>query len=255
MLGRLTPIVCAAILIVVPTMGKSETIELLAAASTTEAVTALVGDIQQRLNIRVRPTFAASSTLAKHIAAGAPAHLYLSANTAWTTYLQELNLIAPDGRIDLLGNRLVLLGRSTNSTSNFELADLSQALGGERLIMADPDHVPAGRYGRQALKSLDLWKAVKGRAVFGASVRNTLALLARGQGRFAIAYETDGRVYGSLQQQAIFPKSSHDPIIYPLALITEHSNDAARKVFRFMQSNDARNIFQNFGFTSPPSPR
>jgi len=159
-------------------MGKSETIELLAAASTTEAVTALVGDIQQRLNIRVRPTFAASSTLAKHIAAGAPAHLYLSANTAWTTYLQELNLIAPDGRIDLLGNRLVLLGRSTNSTSNFELADLSQALGGERLIMADPDHVPAGRYGRQALKSLDLWKAVKGRAVFGASVRNTLALLA-----------------------------------------------------------------------------
>ena len=60
-----------------------EIIELLAAASTTEAVTQITSSVQRDLNIRLRPTFAGSSTLAKHIAAGAPAHLFLSADHDW----------------------------------------------------------------------------------------------------------------------------------------------------------------------------
>ncbi|MBT4046163.1 MAG: molybdate ABC transporter substrate-binding protein, partial [Rhodospirillaceae bacterium] len=230
-------------------------IELLAAASTTEAVAALVADIKQRHGIKVRPTFAASSTLAKHIAAGAPAHLFLSANLAWTGYLQERGLIAPNGVIDLLGNRLVLLARNSDTGGGFSLAELPKKLGRERLVMGDPAHVPAGRYGRQALGNLNLWADVKDRAVFGASVRNALALLARGQGRYAIAYGTDARVYDDLQQRAVFPGTSHDPIIYPLAIIHGQDNDTARKVFRYLQSEQAGKIFQQFGFTYPPRHR
>ena len=233
---------------------KGETIEILAAASATEAVSALTEAVQRDLNIHLRPTFAGSSTLAKHIAAGAPAHLFLSADLAWIDYLQARGLLAPNGRIDLLGNRLVLL-RRPDTAPPVTLSDLGQALGQERLIMGDPAHVPAGRDGRQALRYLKQWNAVKGRAVYGASVRDALALLARGQGRYAIAYTTDARVQGNLALAARFPAKSHQTIIYPLALIQGQAGAASRKVFSYLQSSDARAVFEHFGFTFLPPHR
>ncbi|MDA1099492.1 MAG: molybdate ABC transporter substrate-binding protein [Proteobacteria bacterium] len=248
---------CAVAMLVVPGLAKSETIEILAAASTTEAVTALSAALHQEHGLAMRTTFAASSTLAKHIAAGAPAHLFLSADIAWLNYLAAHDLIAADGRVDLLGNQLVLLRRTGDAGARglAELADLDMALGKERLIMGDPAHVPAGRYGRQALQHLGLWGALKQRAVFGASVRNALALLARGQGRFAIAYATDLRAHDSLRLSATFPKDSHAAIVYPLALIRERESAVARKAFRYLQGARAKTIFEQYGFTFLPNTR
>ena len=246
---------CAALMSIAPGLGKGETIEILAAASTTEAVTALSAAVREDQGLTLRPTFAASSTLAKHIAAGAPAHLFLSADLAWLKYLTARDLIAPDGRVDLLGNRLVLLQRIGDAGAVTKLVGLDAALGRERLIMGDPAHVPAGRYGRQALQNLGLWAAVKQRAVFGVSVRNALALLARGQGRFAIAYATDVRAHNGLRLAAAFPPDSHAAIVYPLALVREQDNALARKVFRYLQGGRAKAIFEQYGFTFLPNSR
>ena len=248
---------CAAAMLVWPGLVKGETIDILAAASTTEAVTALSAALRKDHGLTLRPTFAASSTLAKHIAAGAPAHLFLSADLAWLKYLTARDLIAPKGRVDLLGNRLVLL-RRVGDAGTPELAGLTgldAALGRERLIMGDPAHVPAGRYGRQALQHLGLWSALERRAAYGASVRNALALLARGQGRFAIAYATDARAHDGLRLAAAFPEDSHGAIIYPLAAIREQDNASARTVFRYLQGGRAKKIFEQYGFTFLPNSR
>jgi molybdate transport system substrate-binding protein len=247
--------VCAAVMLILPNLARGEIIEILAAASTTEAVTALSAALRQDQGLTMRPTFAASSTLAKHIAAGAPAHLFLSADLAWLEYLTARDLIAADGRVDLLGNQLVLLRRMDDAGGLANLADLDAALGNERLIMGDPAHVPAGRYGYQALQRLGLWSALKQRAVFGASVRNALALLARGQGRFAIAYATDIRAHNSLRLAAAFPEDSHPAIVYPLALIREQDNAVARKVFHYLQGGRAKTVFEQYGFTFLPDTR
>ena len=231
-----------------------ETIELLAAASTTEAVTQITSSVQRDLNIRLRPTFAGSSTLAKHIAAGAPAHLFLSADPDWMSYLEGRNLVTPGNRIDLLSNKLVLLQRE-KSMPSANLTNLISALGNQRLIMGDPDHVPAGRYGKQALEYLELWQTVKSRTVFGASIRNALALFSRGHGRFAIAYITDARVYQDLNIAFRFPEKSHAPIIYPLGLIGKETNDRAKRVFDYLQNEQSRAIFSYYGFTFLPMPR
>ncbi len=248
---------CATVILMGPGLVRGQTIEILAAASTTEAVTALSAALHEDQGLTLRPTFAASSALAKHIAAGAPAHLFLSADLAWLKYLTGRNLIASDGRVDLLGNQLVLLRRDGDAgvVGLTKLTRLDSALGKERLIMGDPAHVPAGRYGRQALQYLGVWSAVEQRAVFGASVRNALALLARGQGRFAIAYATDIRVHSNLRLAAVFPENSHGAIVYPLALIREQDNALARKVFRYLQGGRAKTIFEQYGFTFLPNSR
>mgnify|MGYP001178175345 CR=1 FL=1 len=250
----LVGLICFAALTLRSYPANSQTIEILAAASTTEAVTAIAAAFRADTGMVLRPTFAGSSTLAKHIAAGAPGHLFLSANLAWVTFLAEQDLLTDHGRVDLLGNELVVLHRN-GEPGLASISDLPTALGGDRLVMGDPAHVPAGRYGRQALGRLDLWTRVKHRAVFGASVRAALALLARGQGAYGIAYATDARAHGKLAIAARFPPSTHAPIIYPLAVIKSGDSALARRAFDYLQGAAAKRIFQKFGFTFLPKPR
>ena len=232
----------------------SDIIELLAAASATEAITQIALSVKQDLNIRLRPTFAGSSTLAKHIAAGAQAHLFLSADPEWMSYLEKRKLVNKVHRVDLLSNKLVLLQRNGTKPKT-TLINFVSALSNERLVMGDPTHVPAGRYGKQALESLGLWQSVKSRAVFGASIRNALALFSRGYGSLAIAYSTDTRVYPALNIAFRFPADSHAPIIYPLALVNTEINVRAQKVFDYLQNENSRSVFTNYGFTFLPRPR
>ena len=238
----------------------SQTIDVLAAASTTEAVTAVAAAFKAKTGLVLRPIFAGSSTLAKHIAAGAPAQLFLSAALVWMKFLRQRSLLAADRSVALLGNQLVLLrrgdGGSVGGTGGLaSLAELPHALGPGRLVMGDPAHVPAGRYGRQALRNLGLWAQLKDRAVFAASVRAALALLARGQGRYAIAYATDLRTDGNLSIAVRFPSNTHQPIVYPLAIVKSGDGPLARQAYDFFLGPAARRIFEHFGFTFPPKPR
>ncbi|MFP6772870.1 MAG: molybdate ABC transporter substrate-binding protein [Alphaproteobacteria bacterium] len=253
---------CLAALALPPGPANSQTIDVLAAASTTEAVTAVAAAFKAKTGLVLRPIFAGSSTLAKHIAAGAPAQLFLSADLAWMKFLRQGNLLAADRSVALLGNQLVLLRRGGSSSVGGEveggltsLAELPHALGPGRLVMGDPAHVPAGRYGRQALRNLGLWAQLKDRTVFAASVRAALALLARGQGRYAIAYATDFRAAGNLAIAARFPSNIHQPIVYPLAIVKSGDGPMARQAYDFFQGGTARRIFEQFGFTFPPKPR
>src|SRR3546814_7898673 len=103
-------------------------------------------------------SYESSSILARQIEQGAPADLYISANEKWMDYLAERKLIDPATRVDLLGNTLVLIG--PKGVAPVDIApgfDLVARLGGGRLAMGDPDHVPAGIYGRSALEHLGVW--------------------------------------------------------------------------------------------------
>src|SRR3546814_13777493 len=96
-----------------------------------------------------KASYESSSILARQIEQGAPADLYISANEKWMDYLAERKLIDPATRVDLLGNTLVLIG--PKGVAPVDIApgfDLVARLGGGRLAMGDPDHVPAGIYGR-----------------------------------------------------------------------------------------------------------
>src|SRR5215471_14848639 len=104
-------------------------------------------------------SYGASSALAKQIENGAPADVFISADLDWMDYVAERKLIKPDTREKFLGNRLVLIANADSKIlltmgPNFPLA---QALGNNRLAMADPSAVPAGKYGKAALEKLGVW--------------------------------------------------------------------------------------------------
>lgn len=232
---------------------QEEPVTLFAAASTTDAVNEIAEAFAASGGGSLRPVFASSSTLARQIAQGAPADLYLAASAAWMDHLEEQSAILSDSRVDLLKNRLVLVAPA-DSDLRLRLApglDLAGLLGDSRLAVGDPAHVPAGIYARQALEALGLWDQVKDRLAQSSSVRAALALVDRGEAAAGIVYETDAAISQRVRIVDSFPASATPDIVYPLAMVTGHDRPAVRRAYDFLRSAQATAIFARHGFTRP----
>lgn len=198
-------------------------------------------------------SFAASSALARQIEAGAPADLFLSADEDWARYLEERALVEPGSHMVLLGNRLVLVAakdaaRRINIGPGFPLAE---TLGEERLAIADPDSVPAGKYAKAALQSLGVWDGVADRLAPMENVRAALAMVERGQAPLGIVYATDAQGSDRVRVVGVFPPGRHPPIRYPLVTIKGSVISEAEDFREFLLSAGARAIFARYGFDVP----
>ena len=225
---------------------------VLAAASLQESLDAAAGQWAKTGHPRPIISFAASSALARQIEAGAPADLFVSADEEWMDALAAKRLIAPGTRADLVGNRLVVVEpagrRSAVPLNGMQLAKL---LGAGPLAMADPDSVPAGKYGKAALGKLGAWDAVAPHVVRAENVRAALALVERGVAPFGIVYLTDARASSKVRVAGVFPAASHPPIVYPIARLSTSANPEAEGFRRFLLSPRGRAIFARFGFSAP----
>jgi molybdate transport system substrate-binding protein len=188
--------------------------------------------------------------LAKQIESGAPADLFISADLDWMDYLRRRDLIDPKSRCDLLGNKLVLIAPK-DSTVQATIApgfSLAQLLGGGRLAMADPETVPAGKYGKAALTKLGVWQEVAGRAAAAENVRDALLLVARGEAPLGIVYQTDAAAEPDVRIVAAFPADTHPAITYPMAL-TLSARAGAAEFAAYLRGAAAAARFEAQGFT------
>jgi molybdate transport system substrate-binding protein len=225
---------------------------VLAAASLQESLDAAANQWAKAGHPRPVISFAASSALARQIEAGAPADLFVSADEEWMDALAAKRLIAAGTRADLVGNRLVVvepIGRRT--AIPLSGAKLARLLGAAPLAMADPDSVPAGKYGKAALTKLGAWNAVAPHVVRAENVRAALALVERGAAPFGIVYLTDAKASSKVRVAGVFPQSSHPPIVYPIARLAGSTNPQGEGFRRFLLSSEGRAIFARFGFRVP----
>ncbi len=224
---------------------------VLAAASMQDALEAAADAYARGGRPRPVLSFAASSALARQIAAGAPADLFVSADEPWMDDLEKRGLLARGTRATLAGNRLVLVAPAI-SRVRVDLrpgVDLARVLGSGRLAMADPDAVPAGRYGQAALTRLGAWRGVEGRVARAENVRAALALVERGAAPLGIVYATDARASRGVRVVGVFPAASHPPIRYPIARLAR-SRDVGSELFRrFLLGRSGQSILRKFGFT------
>jgi len=230
----------------------SQPVLVFAAASLTNALDQLSADYQATSGQRVTLSYASSATLARQIAAGANAAVFISADEEWMNYLQSRALIASSSRVNLLGNTLVLIAPASSAVqlSIHSHFDLLAALGTGRLALADPESVPAGRYARAALSTLGVWDTVAGRLVTADSVRTALAFVAQGEAPVGVVYRTDALVEPRVRILDTFPAGTHAPIVYPAALCVGASATAGQ-FLAYLQGTNARRVFQRYGFEMP----
>lgn len=235
---------------IAPALAQARGPIVLAAASLQESLTAAADRWAAKGHPKPVISFAASSALARQVEAGAPADLFVSADEQWMDYLAQRRLIQPRSRLSFLTNSLVLVAPAASSV-RLTIAPrfpLARALGAGRLAMGDPNSVPAGKYGKEALTRLGVWPSVQGKVAAAENVRAALVLVSRGEVPFGMVYATDARAAAGVRVVGTFPASSHTPITYPVATLSASRNPEAEGFRRFLISVEGKGIFRRFGF-------
>jgi len=227
---------------------KAESVTVYAAASLTNAINDLEKIYEKQNKVEVKTSYAGSSTLAKQIEAGAPADIFISADTQWMDYLQNKKLVAANDRLNLLGNRLVLItpkGRSLKVKLD-KTTDPNKAFTG-KICTGDTKSVPVGKYAKQAFTNLGWWNRIEPKLVETEDVRAALNFVARGECQVGIVYATDAAISKDVTVVGVFPENIHSPIIYPVGMVKK--NPSSTKFYQFLQSNQAKVVFKKYGFS------
>lgn len=202
---------------------------------------------QNKQNINLTYNFGASGALQQQIENGAPADVFISAGKKQIDALQEKGLILPDTRRNLLTNRLVLIVPINSlEVSNFRQLTNAKV---KRIAVGEPRSVPAGQYAEQVFINLGILQQIKPKFVLGNNVRQVLAAVESGNVDAGVVYTTDARTSQQVKQVATAAENLHSPIVYPVAVLKNSRNiPAAKEYIQFLFSNQARTLFQKYGF-------
>lgn len=114
--------------------------------------------------------------------------------------------------------------------------------------MANPDSVPAGKYGKSALERLGVWADVEKQVARAENVRAALALVSRGEAPFGIVYETDALADKGVRVVDTFPPDTYPPIVYPAAVLAASKSVTAIPLLDYLRSAAARPVWEKYGF-------
>ncbi len=252
---RRLALLVAALLAAPAARAADEDVIVYAAASLSDVLQAIA---KQGGFTTVKFSFASSSTLARQIAQGAPAQLFISADEPWMDAAVKSGRIDAATRRHWVANRLALVAPGAGEpatapeTAEAVTTRLRAALAvqGARIATGDPAHVPGGRYAQAALTALGLWTEVGPRLARADNVRAALALVERGEAPLGITYATDAISSGKVRVVALFPAASHAPIRYPLALLKD-AGPEARRFAEHLFGTEARARLAAAGFGLP----
>ncbi|MVT51206.1 molybdate ABC transporter substrate-binding protein [Bradyrhizobium yuanmingense] len=254
--GLFTAFVILAGTAVAPAEAEDKTITVFAAASIKNALDEIDATYTARTGVKFSVSYAASSVLAKQIEQGAPADVFVSADTDWMDYAIAKKTINEPSRVNLLGNSIVLIAPKDSKIDSVTIApgfDLAKLAGDGRIATGDVKSVPAGKYAKAALEKLGAWQAAESKFAMAESVRAALTLVARGEAVLGIVYSTDAKVEPGVKIVGTFPPDSHPAIIYPVAA-TSTAKPEANDYLAFLRSAAAKAILEKYGFKFLISP-
>src|SRR6266404_8750497 len=234
-----------------PVLAKDNSLTVFAAASMKNALDDIDAAYTAKTGVKVVASYAASSALAKQIEQGAPADIFVSADTDWMDYAIAKKTIYEPTRVNLLGNSIVLIAPKESTIDNVTIGpgfDLAKLAGDGKIATGDVKAVPVGKYARAALEKLGAWQAAAPKFAMTESVRAALTLVARGEAALGIVYATDAKVEPGVKVVGAFPADSHPAILYPVAATVTAKPDAA-DYLAFLRSPAAKAIFERYGFT------
>lgn len=198
-------------------------------------------------DVKVEGTYDSSGKLQTQIEEGADVDIFFSAATKQMDALKDEGMMDDESIVDMLENKIVLIvPHGEEGYSKFE--DIVNA---QSVAIGDPESVPAGQYGKEALTNLDLWDQVEGKLSLGTNVTEVLNWVAASSAQAGIVYATDA---ASMPDQvdvvAEAPEGSSTKVIYPVGMLKNAQNpEAAQALLAFLQTDKAANVFEAAGFT------
>jgi molybdate transport system substrate-binding protein len=249
--GILLALTSLCVLAAPPAAAEEKSLTVFAAASMKNALDDVDAAFTAKTGVKIAASYAASSVLAKQIDQGAPADIFVSADTDWMDYATARQTVNEATRTNLLGNSIVLIAPKDSQIGNVTIGpgfDLAKLAGSGKIATGDVSSVPVGKYAKVALEKLGAWETVAPKFAMAESTRAALTLVARGEAALGIVYATDAKVEPGVKIVGTFPADSHPAIIYPVAATTS-AGPRATDYLAFLHSLVAKAIFERYGFT------
>jgi molybdate transport system substrate-binding protein len=239
-----------------PAAQAQDTLTVFAAASMKNALDDVDAAFTAKTGVRIAASYAASSVLARQLEQGAPADVFVSADTDWMDVAIAGKTIDQPTRVNLLGNTIVLIAPENSKIDTVAIGpgfDLAKLAADGRIATGDVKAVPVGKYARAALEKLGAWNTAAPKFAFADNVRAALLLVSRGEAALGIVYSTDAKIDPGVRIIGTFPADSHPAIVYPVAA-TVTAKARAADYLAFLRSQAAKTIFENYGFKFLVSP-
>jgi molybdate transport system substrate-binding protein len=223
-------------------------LQVFAAVSLTDALQDLAASYEKGGGDHILLNLGASSMLARQIAAGAPADLFLSADEVKMDDLEKHRLLLAGTRRDRLSNTLVVVVPASSPLKVTAAADLAGPKV-RALALADPQGVPAGIYAKSYLQQKGVWPRLSERVIPTENVRAALSAVEAGNADAGIVYKTDARTSAKVRVAYEVPRAEGPRIAYPFAVVagTRHP-EAARRFLAYLESPAAAAVFERYGF-------
>ncbi len=225
----------------------SEKVTVQAAASLKGALTELADAYKKDHHLaddQIAINFAGSGTLRQQIEQGAPASLFISADEKNMKMLQEKDLVT-DVK-PFVTNELVLVVPKGQPQIS-----LDQITTVKRIVLGNPETVPAGNYGKQVLTKMGIWEQVEPNVVYAKDVKAVTASISQGAGDAGFIYKTDAIAAGdAVQIAAVTSADSHDPVIYPIGIIKKYDNALAKDFYQYVMSDEGKKVLEKYGFST-----
>ncbi len=239
------------LLILIPAVSfAADKVVVFAAASTTNMIDEVL-NIYNKKGGNAVGSYASSGALVKQILSGAPAGIFISANHDWMDKLEKEGAIEKGTHQNFVGNKLVLITNKKNNNIKVDFnkkVDFASILKKDKLVIGAPESVPAGQYAKQSFEKMGYWDSLQKNIVTAANVRDALSFVSRGEALLGVVFGTDAIADKNVIILAEFPSNTHDDISYPIGIIKDNSNKEVRKVYDFLISDEAKKIYEKYGF-------
>lgn len=199
--------------------------------------------------VKVTPTYASSGDLQTQIENGLEADVFMSAANKQMNALAEKGLVDNDTNLQFLENKVVLIVPADSNANISSFDDLKNVSG--NIAIGDPESVPAGQYAKEALTNLGIWDDVESKLSLGTDVTAVLNQVAQGSAECGIVYATDAKSTDDVKVVCEAPDDAlKTPVIYPVAVLKNSpDSEAAAAFLEFLQTQEAKDVFVNYGFT------
>lgn len=197
--------------------------------------------------------FGPSNVVAQEIREGAVPGVFLSESLDWVDKLEEWGLAEKSTRVVLLANSLVVVVPKTGALRPEKIEDLASK-DYARVVLADPDRVPAGRYAKAALTAAGVFAELGERLVVKPDVREALSAVEREEAEAAVVYATDAQASTLVETVIRIDPALHPKIVYPMILV-KGANRRSRLLWDWLKGEVAMAEFEKAGFKRALPPK
>jgi len=229
------------------TKKSTQEVSLFAAAGTMLPCNEICDSILTPDKMQIEKNYSASGVLARQIHSGAQADIYISANKQWINFLEDNELIIENTVTKIAENKLVVICPvEKNVKLDFSMQFDIQSAIPNNISMGDPKYVPAGKYARQVLDSLNWHNIIRDKIILAKDVTSVLHYVELGECDWGIVYYSEALKSDKVKIAYEIPQELYSPIQFYMALINR--TDQSEKIYQYFKSNQAKEIFTKYGF-------